>query len=63
LEHVTREYAIPLLELKDLVAYANEFGTSYKPDPSEPPPRRIDRVRSAFSIRQVMRRLGKAIGG
>ncbi|HEX3630275.1 MAG TPA: hypothetical protein VHW91_07385, partial [Candidatus Dormibacteraeota bacterium] len=47
LEHVTREYAIPLLELKDLVAYASEFGGSYKPDPSEPQPGTIDRVRKA----------------
>lgn len=63
LAQVTREYAIPLLELKDLVAYASEFGSTYKPDPTEPQPGRIDRVRNVFSIRQVMRRLGKAISG
>lgn len=63
LEHVTQEYAIPLLELKDLVPYASEFGTSYKPDPTEPPPRSMDRVRGAFSFRQMIRRLGKAFGG
>ncbi len=63
LQHVTSEYAIPLLELKDLVAYASEFGSCYKPDPTEPQPRTIDRVRNAFSFRQAIRRLGKAIGG
>ena len=63
LEEVTREYAIPLLELKDLITYASEFGRSYKPEPGEPQRRGMDRVRSALSWRQIMRRLGKAIGG
>jgi hypothetical protein len=63
LREVTREYAIPLLELRDLVAYASEFGTSYKPEPIPPTRRGLDRVRDAFSWRQMRRRLGKAFGG
>ena len=63
LEQVTREYAIPLLELKDLMTYASEFGASYRPEMTVPPRRGMDRVRHAFSWRQLMRRLGKAIGG
>ena len=63
LQEVTKEYAIPLLELRDLVAYASEFGASYKPDPMPPSRRSFDRVRSALSWRQMVRRLGKAIGG
>jgi hypothetical protein len=63
LQEVTREYAIPLLELRDLVAYASEFGASYKPEPAPPSERGLHRVRSALSWRQMLRRLGKAIGG
>jgi hypothetical protein len=63
LREVTREYAIPLLELRDLVAYASEFGASYKPEPVLPSRRGIDRIRGAFSWRQMRRRLGKAFGG
>lgn len=63
LEQVTKEYAIPLLELKDLVTYASEFGTTYKPEITEPQRSGMDKVRNALSWRQIMRRLGKAIGG
>src|SRR5438128_939198 len=63
LQEVTREYAIPLLELRDLVAYASEFGGSYKPEPIPPSRHGLGRVRDAFSWRQMRRRLGKAFGG
>jgi hypothetical protein len=63
LQEVTREYAIPLLELRDLVAYASEFGASYKPELPLPSRRGFDRVRSALSWRQMVRWLGKAISG
>ena len=63
LDEVTKEYAIPLLDLKDLVAYASEFGASYKPEPSQPARHGLDRVRDALSFRRIVRRLGKAIGG
>jgi hypothetical protein len=63
LREVSREYAIPLLELRDLVAYASEFGTSYKPEPIPPSRGGIERVRDALSWRQMRRRLGKAFGG
>lgn len=63
LEEVTKEYAIPLLEMKDLIAYASEFGATYKPEITQPQRRRIDRIRDALSWRQMMRLLGKAIGG
>ena len=63
LQEVTKEYAIPLLELRDLVAYASEFGASYKPEPAPPSRRGVDRVRDALSWRQLVRRMRKAIGG
>jgi hypothetical protein len=63
LAEVTREYAIPLLELHDLVAYASEFGASYKPEPLPPSRRGFDRVKDALSLRQMARRIGKAFGG
>jgi hypothetical protein len=63
LAEVTREYAIPLLELRDLVAYASEFGASYKPEPAPPSRRRLDRVKDALSWRQIVRRVGKAFRG
>ena len=63
LAEVTREYAIPLLELRDLVAYASEFGASYKPEPGPPSRRRFDRVKDALSWRHMARRIGKAFGG
>src|SRR5947207_1123266 len=63
LREVTREYAIPPLELHDLVAYASEFGASYKPEPIPPSRHGLGRVRDAFSWRQMRRRLGKAFGG
>jgi len=52
-----------LLELRDLVAYASEFGASYKPEPAPPSRRGLDRVKDALSWRQIARRLGKAFGG
>ena len=63
LAEVTREYAIPLLELRDLVAYASEFGSSYKPEPGPPSRRGFDRVKDALSWRRMARRIGKAFGG
>ena len=63
LQEVTKEYAIPLLELKDLIAYASEFGANYRPEITQPQRGRVDRIRDALSWRQMMRRLGKAIGG
>ena len=45
------------------MAYASEFGASYKPEPAQPARRGMDRVRDALSFRQIIRRLGKAIGG
>jgi hypothetical protein len=35
LREVARAYAIPPLDLKHLVPYAREFGSAFKPDPSE----------------------------
>ena len=63
LQEVTKEYAIPLLELRDLVAYASEFGASYKPEPAPPSRQGLDRVRHALSWHQMVRRMRKAIGG
>jgi hypothetical protein len=63
LDEVAQTYAIPLLELRDLTAYAGEFGTTYKPEPGEPPKRGVARVRELLSWRQIARRLGKAFGG
>jgi hypothetical protein len=63
LAEVTREYAIPLLELRDLVAYASEFGASYKPEPGPPSRRRFDRVTDVLSWRHMARRIGKAFRG
>src|SRR5260370_30124055 len=63
LAEVTREYAIPLLELRDLVAYASEFGASYKPEPAPPSRRGLGRVKGALSWRPILRPVGKALGG
>lgn len=63
LKEVARSYAIPLLRLSDLPTYASEFGTSYKPEPEETPKRGMARLRESLSWREILRRLGKALGG
>jgi hypothetical protein len=63
LSEVAEAYAIPLLEMDDLVPYASEFGATYKPEPGQLPPSRVARVKGLLSWRRIVRRLGKAIGG
>jgi hypothetical protein len=63
LSEVAEAYAIPLLEMDDLVPYASEFGATYKPQPGELPVSRVTRVKGLLSWRRIVRRLGKAIGG
>jgi hypothetical protein len=47
LREVADTYAVPLIEADHLVAYAHEFGTSYRPEPQRV--RLLGRAREAFS--------------
>jgi hypothetical protein len=47
LREVADAYAVPLIEADHLVAYAHEFGTSYRPEPQRV--RLLGRAREALS--------------